>query len=63
LEKIYRYASQGLYLVAPRDNGVAVNLAVAIGCAEGIVKSGDSNLLSSNGGHITLTKHWATGSR
>ena len=47
------------YLVALRDNGAVGNSAVAIGCAEGIVKSVDSNLLSSNGGHITLTKHWA----
>ena len=50
-------------LVVLRHNGAVVNLAVAIGCAEGIVKSGDNNLFSSNGGHITLTKHWATGSR
>ena len=28
-------------------------------CAEGIVKSYDSNLLECNGGHIVLTKGWA----
>ena len=28
-------------------------------CGEGIVKNYDSNLLSANGGHITITKHWA----
>ena len=31
-----------------------VNTAIAIGCAEGIMKSKDSNLLPSNGGHISL---------
>lgn len=46
------------YLNALRDNGAVVNTAIAIGCAEGIVRSKDSNLLASNGGHITLTKHW-----
>ena len=30
-----------------------------ISVAEGIVKSHDSNLLESNGGHIKCTKHWA----
>ena len=28
-------------------------------CAEGVVKSYDSNLLVCNGGHMLLTKHWA----
>ena len=35
-----------------------VNTAIAIACAEGIVSSKDSNLLSCNGGHISLSKHW-----
>ena len=35
-----------------------MNTAIAIGCAEGIVKSKDSNLLASNGGHIALSKYW-----
>ena len=47
------------YLTALRANGAVVNTAIAIGCAEGIVKSNDSNLLASNGGHIVLSKHWA----
>ena len=32
-----------------------------MGCAEGIVKSHDSNLLASNGGHILLTEDWRKG--
>ena len=47
------------YLTALRANGAVVNTAIAIGCAEGIVKSNDSNLLVSNGGHIVLSKHCA----
>ena len=43
---------------ALRANGAVVNIAIAIGCAEGIAKSKDSNLLASNGGHIALSKHW-----
>lgn len=46
------------YLQALRDNGAVVNTAIAVACAEGITKNYDSNLLASNGGHITLTKHW-----
>ena len=46
------------YLIALRANGAVVNTAIAIGCAEGIVKSKDSNLFASNGGHIVLSKHW-----
>ena len=34
--------------------------AIAIGCAEGIVKNKDSRLLASNGGYIVLSKHWGT---
>ena len=47
------------YLTCFRENGAVVNTAIAIGCAEGIVRSKDSNLLSCNGGHISLTKDWA----
>ena len=43
---------------ALRANGAVVNTAIAIACAEGIVRSKDSNLLSCNGGHISLSKHW-----
>ena len=47
------------YITALRENGAVINTAIAIACAEGIVKSHDSNLLESNGGHIHLTKFWA----
>lgn len=40
-----------------RENGAAVNMTTAIACAEGIVKSKDSNLLACSGGCISLTKH------
>lgn len=46
------------FLTTLREKGAVVNTAIAIGCAEGIVKSKDSNLLASNGGHIALSKHW-----
>ena len=45
------------YLNALHANGTVVNTAIAIGCAEGIIKSRDSNLLASNGGYIDLSKH------
>jgi hypothetical protein len=47
------------YITALRENGAVVNTAITIACAEGIVKSHDSNLLQENGGHISLTKFWA----
>ncbi len=46
------------YLHALRDNGAVVNTAIAIGCAEGIVRNEYSNLLACNGGHIDLTTDW-----
>ena len=46
------------YVTTLRSNGAMVNTAVVMSCAEGIVKSHDSNLLASNGGHILLTKDW-----
>ena len=46
------------YLHALRANGAVVNTAIAIACAEGIVRNKDSNLLACNGGHISLSKHW-----
>ena len=46
------------YLTTLRENGAVVNTAIAIACAEGIVRNKDSNLLAPNGGHIALTKHW-----
>ena len=47
------------YLTSLRKNGAVVNTAIVMACAEGIVRSKDSNLLCSNGGHIFLTKDWA----
>ena len=35
---------------------IVVITAIAIGVAEGIVRSKDSNLLAANGEHIALTK-------
>ena len=49
------------YITDLRSNGSPVNMAIALGVAEGIVKNKDSNLLATNGGHIVLTKHWAKG--
>ena len=46
------------YVTSLRSNGAVVNTAIVMSCAEGIVKSHDSNLLASNGGHILLTKDW-----
>ena len=47
------------YLIALCTNGAVVNTAITIACAHGIVISKDANLLSTNGGHINLSKHWA----
>ena len=46
------------YLTTLRSHGAVVNTAIAVSCAEGIIKNKDSNLLASNGGHIVLTKYW-----
>lgn len=42
-----------------RANGSVIKTSIAISCAMSIVKNHDSNLLQSNGGHISLTKNWA----
>ena len=47
------------YLKAFRENGAVVNTAIAMACAEGVIKAHDSNLLECNGGHISLAKTWA----
>ncbi len=47
------------YITALRSNKAVVNTAIVMSCAEGIVRSKNSNLLFSNGGHIALTKDWA----
>ncbi len=46
------------YITTLRKNGAVVNTAIVMACAEGIVCNKDSNLLSSNGGYISLTKDW-----
>ena len=46
------------YLDALRANGAVVNTVIAVACAEGIVRSRESNPLACNGGHIALLKHW-----
>ena len=47
-----------MYLFSLREQGAVINSAIGIGCASGIVKNVDCNLLS-NGGHISFSKHWA----
>ena len=42
-----------------RECATVVNTAIAIGCAQGLVKHYNSNLLECNGGPIVLTKSWA----
>lgn len=47
------------YLTSFRKSGVVVNTAIAMACAEGIVRSADSNILAVNWGHILITRDWA----
>ena len=47
------------YLQVLRNNGAAVNTAIVIACGNGIVRIKDANLLTINGGNITLLKDWA----
>ena len=47
------------YLAELRSSGCPINTAISIATSRGIVKDTHSNLLSENGGHIDLTKHWA----
>ena len=42
-----------------REGATVVNTAIAIGCAQGLVKLYDSNLLECNGGPIVLKRSWA----
>ena len=46
------------YLIALRERGGVVNTAIVLACADGIVKSNDSNLLACNGGHVVFTRSW-----
>ena len=45
-------------MIALRERGGVVNTAIVLACAEGIVKSNDSNLLACNGGHVVFTRSW-----
>ena len=47
------------HLISLREVGGIVNTSIAIAAATGIIRRHDSKLLAGNGGHITLTKHWA----
>ena len=49
------------YLRYLREQGSAVNSAIAIATAEGVVRNVDANLLACNGGGIILSKPWARG--
>ena len=46
------------YLTTLRKAGAVINTAIVLACAEGLVKSENSNLLACNGGHIVLTRDW-----
>ena len=50
-----------LYLRAIRESGGAVNTAIALGAARGIILKLNRTLLVENGGHVDLTKAWAKG--
>ena len=45
-------------MLAFREGVTVVNTAIAIGCAQGLVKHYDSNLLECNGGLIVLIVSW-----
>ncbi len=47
-----------MYIKTLRSKGCHINTAIVMATALGIVKNRDSNLLSSNGGHIEISKHW-----
>ena len=47
------------YLTDLRKHGCVINTQIAIAVGEGILLNKDTNLLTSNGGGITLTKDWA----
>ena len=47
------------YVTSFRQSGAVVNSTMVVACAEGIVKSYDSNLMECNGGCISLSKSWA----
>ena len=48
------------FLKALRANGAVINTAIVMATADGIIWNHDSSLLAKNGGHIAITKHWAS---
>ena len=47
------------YVRKLKKSGVIINAHVVIAVGMGLVLNKDTNLLAENGGHISLTKHWA----
>ena len=47
------------YISEMRPNGCPINTAIVIDTGQDIVKDYNSNLLSENGGHLSLAKDWA----
>ena len=47
------------YLTAIRDSGGAVNTAITLAAAKGIILKTNRTLLAEYGGHVVLTKDWA----
>ena len=47
------------YVKSLREVKTVVNSSIVVSAPVGIVKSHDSGLLESNGGHIKCTKQWA----
>ncbi len=58
MEKSWTSRYKHNYITVLCQNGAVVNTAILIACANGVVRSYDSNLLACNGGHILLSKHW-----
>jgi len=48
-----------MFLRQLQANGVAINTAIVMATAEGIICNKDSNLLAQNGGPILISKDWA----
>ena len=47
------------YLRAIRNSGGAVNTAITLAAARGIIPDTNRTLLAEYGGHVVLTKDWA----
>ena len=46
------------YLSSFQENRTVINTVIAMVCAQGFVKSYNSNLLECKGEHISLNKNW-----